>query len=126
MLKFLGDGLLAIYPIDQFESETAASEVALASAREALARTAERNIERLNAELPVIRFGVGLHLGAVSYGNIGAPDRLDFTVIGPTVNQIARIADQCRRLDRPGGDVGGVRRRAATPPRLLRADPISC
>ena len=37
----------------------------------------------------------------MSYGNIGAPDRLDITVIGPTVNQIARIADQCRRLDRP-------------------------
>ena len=101
VLKFLGDGLLAIYQIDHFDSETAASEAALASAREALARTAARNIEREKAKLPAIRFGVGLHLGSVSYGNIGAPDRLDFTVIGPTVNQLARIADHCRRLDRP-------------------------
>ncbi len=101
VLKFLGDGLLAIYPIDHFASEAAASAAALVSAREALARTAERNGERRKTELPLINFGVGLHLGAVSYGNIGSPDRLDFTVIGPTVNHAARIADQCRRLDRP-------------------------
>ena len=48
---------------------------------------------------PVLNFGLSLHLGDVFYGNIGASDRLDFTVIGPAVNEASRIQDLCRPLD---------------------------
>src|SRR5260370_32222998 len=57
--------------------------------------------ERLNMNLPPLPFGVGLHLGAVMYGNIGAPDRLDFTAIGPAVNVASRIEGLCRPLACP-------------------------
>ncbi len=46
-------------------------------------------------------FGLGLHVGEVAYGNVGAPHRLDFTVIGPAVNRASRLLDLAKRLDRP-------------------------
>jgi adenylate cyclase len=49
--------------------------------------------------LPVTHFNIGLHLGDVLYGNIGAPTRLDFTVIGPAVNEVSRMEAMCRALD---------------------------
>jgi adenylate cyclase len=57
--------------------------------------------ERLRAGLCPLPFGIGLHLGAVMYGNIGAPDRLDFTAIGPAVNTASRIEEMCRPLSCP-------------------------
>jgi adenylate cyclase len=57
--------------------------------------------ERLNMNLPPMPFGVGLHLGPVVYGNIGAPDRLDFTAIGPAVNVGSRIEGLCKELGCP-------------------------
>ena len=68
--------------------------------RDTAASTAVVNAERAAREAPRIEFGVALHLGEVVYGNIGAPDRLDFTVIGPAVNHSARIEGQCRIMDR--------------------------
>ena len=57
--------------------------------------------ERTRAGLPPLPFGIGLHLGAVMYGNIGAPDRLDFTAIGSAVNLASRIEGLCRPLNCP-------------------------
>ena len=56
---------------------------------------------RRDAGLPFTSFDVALHIGDVNYGNIGARDRLDFTVVGPAVNEVARIEAMCRALDQP-------------------------
>jgi adenylate cyclase len=100
VLKFIGDGLLAIFPISPRGARSAcdAALSAVCAARQGMARLDE---ERVHAGLPALPFGVGLHLGAVMYGNIGAPDRLDFTAIGPAVNLASRIEGLCRSLDCP-------------------------
>jgi len=100
VLKFIGDAMLAIFPLSDYGDTAAACGAALGAATDALSRTAARNAARTRAFQPPINFGVALHLGEVSYGNIGSPDRLDFTVIGPAVNHAERIESQCRRMDR--------------------------
>jgi class 3 adenylate cyclase len=95
VLKFIGDGLLAIFPL-QPRGATSACDAALAAVR-----AARLDQERTRAGLPPLPFGIGLHLGAVMYGNIGAPDRLDFTAIGPAVNVASRIEGLCRPLACP-------------------------
>jgi adenylate cyclase len=97
VLKFIGDGLLAIFPVAP-KGEGAACNAALAAVRAARAGMARLDDERVNSNLPPLPFGVGLHLGPVVYGNIGAPDRLDFTAIGPAVNVASRIEGLCREL----------------------------
>ena len=62
-------------------------------------RVAEVTARRQKAGLPVTRFYLALHLGDALYGNIGARNRLDFTVIGPAVNEVSRIEAMCRALD---------------------------
>ena len=64
-------------------------------------RVAELNERRKAEERPTTSVYVGLHVGAVFYGNIGSVDRLDFTVVGPAVNETSRIASMCRSVDRP-------------------------
>ena len=73
---------------------------ALAAARGALARLDGLN-EYRDPEWPELRAALALHLGAVSFGNIGTADRLDFTAIGPAVNETARLADACKQAARP-------------------------
>jgi len=90
-LKFMGDGLLAIFELGENEAPSARCAAALRAARVATEKIAARNVERRAAGEPEIRFGLALHLGEVNYGNIGAPNRLDFTVIGPAVNHAARL-----------------------------------
>jgi adenylate cyclase len=91
VLKFIGDGMLAIFEIAQHGSPAEHCAAALKAARAAVAAVSARNLERKAAgDLP-IRFGIALHLGEVLYGNIGAKERLDFTVIGPSVNHAARL-----------------------------------
>ncbi len=97
VLKFLGDGLLAIFKLDDERADVCPS--ALDAAEEALARMASLNAERRAAGLPVADMYLALHLGNVMYGNIGARDRLDFTVIGPAVNEASRIEAMCASLD---------------------------
>ena len=63
-------------------------------------RAAALNARRAAAGLPVTGVYLGLHVGEVFYGNIGSPDRLDFTVVGPAVNEAARIAAMCRSVER--------------------------
>lgn len=101
VLKFIGDSVLAIFPIDQYGGPTEAAEAAVGAARDAVRQLEERNSERREKNLPSLGYGIALHMGEVVYGNIGAPHRLDFTVIGPAVNHTARIEQLCRTMDRP-------------------------
>lgn len=101
VLKFMGDSVLAIFPVDSERGPQSAAAAALAAARDATGRIEAGNAARKEKGLTEIGFGIALHHGNVVYGNIGAPDRLDFTVIGPAVNQTARIEALCRALNRP-------------------------
>jgi adenylate cyclase len=91
VLKFMGDGVLAIFPIDGSRDAKAACAAALAAAKAALA----------SGDASGGRVGMALHVGEVAYGNIGAGDRLDFTIIGRDVNLLARIEKLCGALDEP-------------------------
>jgi adenylate cyclase len=96
VLKFMGDGVLAIF--DAAKAEDACRQ-ALDAAEDAIRRVAALNQRRATQDLPVTRFYLGLHVGDVFYGNVGSFDRLDFTVVGPAVNETSRIAAMCRSLD---------------------------
>jgi adenylate cyclase len=99
VLKFIGDALLAIFPIlEDPPSVCARALAAVANAQEALATV---NAARIEAGEARIDYGIALHVGDVMYGNIGGENRLDFTVIGPAVNLAARIDELCRDLQRP-------------------------
>jgi adenylate cyclase len=94
VLKFMGDGLLAIFTIDGDETEVCKR--ALAAARRAQANIAELSV----SAMPGLRFGLALHVGDVLYGNIGSGNRLDFTCIGPAVNFAARMEKLAGELGR--------------------------
>jgi adenylate cyclase len=98
VLKFLGDGLLAIFPVAAAPARAcAAALAAVAAARTALA---EANAARQTRAEPPLRYGLALHLGEVLYGNVGSATRLDFTTIGPAVNLTARLETLARDLGR--------------------------
>ena len=99
VLKFMGDGLLAIFPFDGTPRQ--AADAALDAATEGLGRIARLDEHRAAVGQAVFHAGIGLHLGEVVFGNVGAADRLDFTVIGPAVNLTARLESLTKRLDRP-------------------------
>ena len=101
VLMFIGDAVLAMFPIrDGAASARAACEAALAAGRDAEARLAAFNRERAGSGVDIISFGLGLHVGDVVYGNIGVPDRLQFTVVGAAANEVARLEDLTKPLDR--------------------------
>ena len=100
VLKFVGDGLLAIFATDA-DGKRASAQAALEAGEEALARLESLNRVRQQAGRALIRVGIGLHVGTVYYGNVGAADRLDFTAIGPAVNLVCRLESLTKRLDRP-------------------------
>ena len=100
VLKFIGDAMLAIFPIRDDLDRDRACHGALAAAVDALAGLDALNAARSAASLPPLGVGLALHTGSVMYGNIGAPDRLDFTVIGPAVNLVTRIEGLCKPLGR--------------------------
>ncbi|WFU08058.1 adenylate/guanylate cyclase domain-containing protein [Rhizobium sp. CB3090] len=97
VLKLIGDGTLAI-----FKARDAGDACAAALMAESLLRQRLRdlNSQRQIEGRPVTDVYLGLHIGDVFYGNIGSMDRLDFTVIGPAVNEVSRIASMCRSADR--------------------------
>jgi len=105
VLKFIGDGLLAVFPLDGDYGGKTAADAALAAAE-----ASEQAVAALNAAPPPdlaaiggwapLRSGIGLHEGAVFFGNVGAPERLDFTVIGKAVNAASRIEGLCKKLGR--------------------------
>jgi adenylate cyclase len=96
VLKLIGDGILAIFDAAAAEDGCGFALDAALHARRGVGALNER---RAAAGLPVTRFYLGLHVGEVFYGNIGSVDRLDFTVVGPAVNEASRIAAMCRALD---------------------------
>ncbi len=98
VLKLIGDGVLAIFPA---EDRARACAAALDAAQEARAAVTALNARRSAEGLPATDMYLGLHLGVVFYGNIGSTERLDFTVVGPAVNEVARIAAMCRSVDQP-------------------------
>ena len=100
VLKFIGDGMLAVFSFEEHDrAETCRH--ALDAAIEAMRNIDEMNKARAAAGVPVASVDLALHLGEVLYGNVGATDRLDFTVIGPAVNEVARIEALCEPLGRP-------------------------
>jgi adenylate cyclase len=90
VLRFIGDAALAIFPVGERPAEACAK--ALAAARAALAGMEKLNKNRARP----LRFGIGLHLGEVTYGNIGTATRIEFTVIGAAANEAARIESLCK------------------------------
>jgi adenylate cyclase len=102
VLKFLGDGMLAIFPADpskgEAEGDMAACRLALTAARDTVTLMRTLNDMRFRQDKPAINYGIALHLGEVGYGNIGGAERLDFTVIGPAVNLANRIEGLTRTL----------------------------
>ncbi|EDP62191.1 adenylate/guanylate cyclase [alpha proteobacterium BAL199] len=101
ILKFLGDGMLAIFPAegpDDRLADRAACAAAIGAARDTVLLVRALNRRRLKQDKPVVDFGIALHIGEVGYGNIGGLERLDFTVIGPAVNLASRIEGLTRNL----------------------------
>jgi adenylate cyclase len=96
VLKLIGDGVLAIFTSGERTKACAAAIRAVLAAEQG---TAALNQRRAAERLPTTRMYVGLHIGEVFFGNIGSPDRLDFTVVGPAVNEASRIAAMCRSAD---------------------------
>lgn len=98
VLKYIGDGVLAIFPVSGAPSE--ACEAALRAVAAARAGMAHLDAARQAQGLPPLPFGAALHFGEMLWGNIGAADRLDFTAIGPAVNLVSRLEGLCRPLGR--------------------------
>ena len=112
VLRFIGDAVLAIFPIDaaaaapleradQCPCHQRSCGAAVAAAREALDRLASLNGERKGRGEPPLGVGIAMHLGEVMYGNIGVPERLEFSVIGAAANEAARLQSLCKELQRP-------------------------
>lgn len=105
VLKFIGDGLLAVFPYSSFPTPEAAAVSALSAAEAAVAAVARLNVEppeelaALEGWRP-LRTGVALHEGDVFFGNVGAPQRLDFTVIGRAVNVASRVESLTKEVGR--------------------------
>jgi class 3 adenylate cyclase len=99
VLKFIGDGMLAIFPIGD-RSPSAACDAALSAVGAARAGMTHLDQARKREGLRPLPFGTALHLGEMLWGNIGTADRLDFTAIGPAVNLVSRLEGLCRPLGR--------------------------
>ena len=114
VLKLIGDGTLAIFTA---ENRMYACNAALSGAIAARQGIAELNKRRAAKDKPVTDMYLGLHVGKVFYGNVGSRERLDFTVLGPAVNEASRIATMCRSVDQPVlisaafADVGDIKQR---------------
>ena len=100
ILKFVGDGVLAIFDADE-DKDSDAALAGINAARDLVSRLETYNAHRADTNDPVLRTGIGLHLGTVMYGNVGSHDRLDFTAIGPAVNLAFRLEGMTKELLRP-------------------------
>lgn len=100
ILSFIGDAMLVIFPCGDSGAKEAC-QAAVESAIDAFDSLATVNFSRRRNGQPEIRFGLGLDVGKVIYGNVGAPDRLAFTVIGPTVNRTARLESLTKTTGHP-------------------------
>ena len=109
VLRYIGDAVLAIFPVgtssDGIRQEccdaATSCHSALRAAKSALARMMALNQRRAQSGEPPLRYGLALHMGDVTYGNIGVPERLEFTVIGAAANEAARMEALCKTLNQP-------------------------
>jgi adenylate cyclase len=97
VLKLIGDGVLAMFTD---ENVARAKRAALRAEHQFRDNITKLNARRASEGRPTTTAYVGLHVGEVLYGNIGSEDRLDFTVVGPAVNEVSRIASMCSSVDR--------------------------
>jgi len=100
ILKFMGDGMLAIFPVPSPDQRADIASRATRAAAATVDAVVVLNRIRSAEDEPTVRFGLALHIGEVMFGNIGASRRLDFTAIGPAVNHTARLEKLCSPLDR--------------------------
>jgi adenylate cyclase len=113
ILKFLGDGMLAIFTATP--DLPGACNRCVDAARQALENVAAFNGSRRERGLPPLEFGLALHLGEVSYGNVASRHRLDFTVIGPAVNHASRLQELTKTLGHPVLISGALAQRTTRP-----------
>ena len=97
VLRFIGDGVLAIFPVRDSGSAGAARK-AMAAVTDAQARLQALNLSRARDNLEAIDFGIGLHVGELTFGNIGVAERLEFSVVGPAANEVARLENMTKTL----------------------------
>ncbi|MGI9352058.1 MAG: adenylate/guanylate cyclase domain-containing protein [Rhizobiaceae bacterium] len=98
VLKFMGDGILSIFPVDGINARDQQCRQAVDAAREILQNLSTLNENRRGMEKVPLDLGIGINAGTVSYGNIGSPSRLDFTVLGGAVNVASRIEGLTKTL----------------------------
>ncbi len=101
ILQFIGDAILIVFEIRNESERAAVCESALDAAIDAFDSIAVVNHRRRRAGQAIIEFGLGLHVGAVTHANVGAPDRLAFNVVGPAVNMTARIQSMTKEIGVP-------------------------
>jgi adenylate cyclase len=101
VLRFIGDAVLAVFPVATNESPERAAHQALAASREARRRLKELNERRAEQSEEQLAFGLGLHVGELLYGNIGVPTRIEFSVIGPAANEVARLESLTKETREP-------------------------
>jgi adenylate cyclase len=99
VLAFIGDAVLGIFPIEDESERVGITQKVMAALQESLAYADRVNGERAEAGQQQIRYGIGLNFGTVMYGNIGVPERLAFSAIGPTVIEVARIEKLTKKLE---------------------------
>ena len=125
VLKLIGDGTLAIFTAGERARACGAALSAAIAARDSVVKL---NGRRTAGGKPVTDMYLGLHVGEVFYGNIGSRERLDFTVVGPAVNEASRIAAMCRSVDQPilmssaFAGVGDIKRRLVSVGRYALRD----
>lgn len=101
IVHFIGDAVLAVFPAGSDQTPSAAAQHALDAAAEARKRINALNKVRLEASDTALEFGIGLHFGSVLHGNIGVPTRIEFTVIGRTVNEVSRLESLTKEAGEP-------------------------
>lgn len=101
ILKFIGDGVMAYFPAEDALFLPMVTNNAIAAAKRLIDDIEAANEARATGGHDPVRFGVGLHVGPVTFGNVGTEDRLDFTVIGPAVNRAARLESLTKVLGVP-------------------------
>ncbi|MCF3642453.1 adenylate/guanylate cyclase domain-containing protein [Rhizobium sp. TRM95111] len=102
ILSFVGDGFLAVYPCGRHrEPSQVAARAAMTAVRQAAARMRELNRGRKGRRLGEIRYGIGLHMGNVMFGNVGLKDRLTFSAFGAAVNEVQRLQVLTKKYNKP-------------------------
>lgn len=101
VLRFIGDAVLAVFPVGAGEPVERAAGTALAAARDARHRLLSLNRRRREATRESLAFGLGLHLGELLFGNIGVASRVEFSVIGRAANEVARLESLTKEVGEP-------------------------